>query len=262
MNLKKIVYVCISILLVGVVINIAFNVRGFYQVEASKVTTINDQFENVEVTSDNASIAIFPTSSSDASVEYSSKQNRKNLSVKVKGNTLFVELKQKWWNNFRFEFSTSNNNKLNIFLPEKAYEDIMVSTSNGSVEGKEIKANQLIFESDNGSVELEDIIGKDVYAETNNGKVSLKNVEGKIEADSDNGSITLDTKSLDQHISLSTDNGSIEVNSDQEPTNATITASNDFGGINIYGSSDKSITYGKGKYQIELDTDLGSISVK
>ncbi|WP_298467521.1 DUF4097 family beta strand repeat-containing protein [uncultured Psychrobacillus sp.] len=261
MNLKRIVYVCITILLVGIVINIAFNVRGFYQVDAAKVTTITEQFDHVEVTSDNASISVLPSSSSDASVEYTSKQNRKNLSVKVKDNTLLVELKQKWWNNFRFVINTSSN-KLIIYLPEKEYEEIMVSTSNGSVEGNEIKANQLIFESDNGSVELEDIIGKDVYAETNNGKVFMKNVEGKIEADSDNGSITLETKTLDQYISLSTDNGSIEVNSDQEPTNATITASNDFGGINIYGSSDKTITYGKGKYQIELDTDLGSISVK
>ena len=262
MNLKKVIIICISILIVGSIINIAFDVRGIFQVDAAEETTIKDSFSNLEVSSDNASITILPSTNSETRVEYTtdSKQKKKNnYYVKVKGDTLFIDLKEKSWINFGINMRSA---ELTIYLPEKIYEEVTVSTSNGSIEANTIKGDTISFESDNGSVFLEDISGNDVYAETNNGKISLKNIKGTLEADSDNGAIFLETKNLDQHISLSTDNGSIEVKTENKPTNATITASNDLGGIDIFGSSDTSITYGKGKYQIDLDTDLGRITVR
>lgn len=264
MNLKKVIILCLSILIVGSIINVAFDVRGIFQVNAAKETTIKEQFENLEVISDNASITVLPSSNSYTKVEYTTnpKQEKKNnFSVKVKDDTLFVVLKEKRWINFNFGINMRSA-EITIYLPEKVFEDITVITSNGSIEANTIKGGTLSFESDNGAVFLEDIIGKDVYAETNNGKVSLKNIEGTLEAESDNGAISLETKNLDQHISLSTDNGAIEVKTENEPTNATITATNDLGGIDIFGSSDASITYGKGTYRINLDTDLGRITVK
>lgn len=264
MDLKKVIILCISILIVGFIINISFDIRGIFQVDAAKESTVKEPFRNLEVMSDNASITVLPTSNSYTKVEYTTnpKQEKKNrFSVKVKGDTLFVELQEKSWINFNFGINMRSA-EITIYLPEKVYEEITVITSNGSVEANTIKGDSLSFESDNGSVFLEDISGKDVYAETNNGKVSLKNIEGTIDAESDNGSISLETKNLDQHISLSTDNGAIEVQTENKPTNATITTTNDLGGIDIFGSSDTSITYGKGTFQINLDTDLGRISVK
>ena len=264
MNLKKIIILCVSILLVGAIINIGFDIRGLFQADAAKVSTIADTYENVEVVSDNASITVLPTTNSNTKVEYTgnTKQKKKyKFSAKVKGDTLYVELLEKRWNTFQFGIN-SGSTKLTIYLPEKVYDDINVSTSNGSIKANDIQGDQLIFESNNGSVLLEDIVGKNVHAETDNGKVALKNIAGTIVADSDNGAISLDTKNLDQHINLSTDNGAIEIKTENEPTNATIQAKNDLGGIDLFGSSDSSITYGKGKYLIELNTDLGRISVR
>ena len=86
---------------------------------------IDDQsFTNIEILTTNAAVEIVPTKDSVTTVEYSGKTKKKSkfiFEADVKGDTLFVQFKEKRRSFFNFGFS-SLDLKLIVKVPEKQYD--------------------------------------------------------------------------------------------------------------------------------------------
>lgn len=230
---------------------------------AEKIVVDDSSFTKVEVLSNNAAVEIVPTNDSVATVEYSGK-TKKNLKLlfnaDVKGDTLFIQLKEKRRSFFHFGFS-SINLKLLVKVPAKQYHSINAETDNGRIQVEGIKVEDIVLETDNGAIYMRNVESTTINVKTDNGKIALDNIDGKITGRTDNGGISLITNNLNRPIELSTDNGRIEIQTDKEPTNATIDAKTDNGKVIIFGQENKQSVFGKGNHLIQLRTDNGRITV-
>lgn len=250
------------LLLVAGGILLIFTVNNVFDNTNTKQVIEDASFSNIEVLTNNASVEIVPSKSSDATVEYSgaSKKAKFTFDVNVKRDTLTIELKEK--RRFIFWFGFHHKDlKLTVSLPEEQYDRIEVESDNGRIMAENIQVNTMDLETDNGQIHLRNTQTETVHVDTDNGKVILEDVTGEINGSSDNGRITMTTKTLDQPIDLETDNGSIEIVTQSEPTNATVETKTDNGKVSIFGAGNNRAIYGEGKYLIRLQTDNGGITV-
>lgn len=98
---------------------------------------------------------------------------------------------------------------LSLYLPQKHYKEISLTTSNGRIQLEDLKLNLLTCNTSNASISLEDIVGESVDISTKNGKINLKDISSPIlKAVSTNASIKLeDIESRD--LMVATKNGRI-----------------------------------------------------
>lgn len=98
---------------------------------------------------------------------------------------------------------------LSLYLPQKHYKEISLTTSNGRIQLEDLKLNLLTCNTSNASISLEDIVGENVDISTKNGKINLKDISSPIlKAVSTNASIKLeDIESRD--LMVATKNGRI-----------------------------------------------------
>lgn len=231
--------------------------------DSNKKEIENGTFMNIEVVSNNALIEIIPTKNSTTTVEYTGKKKKNAkyiFNVDVKGDTLFIQLKEKRRGFFSFGFSFSAVS-LVVQVPENQFKMIKAVNDNGKIQVENMNAEELVLDTNNGNIELKNIEASSVNVESDNGKIILDQVNGKIRGETDNGAISFVTNNLDRPIELITDNGRIEIQTETEPTNATIDAKTDNGRIEIFGDQKKQATFGNGEHLIKLRTDNGRITV-
>lgn len=259
---NKTIFVLSLLLVLAGGILLIFTVNNVFDNKETKKVIEGASFTNIEVLTNNASVEIMPTKDSEATVEYSgaNKKAKFTFDVNVKRDTLNVQLKEKRRFFFWFGFNTKDL-KLTISIPEKHYDRIQVESDNGRITAETLEAEMLKLDADNGQIQVINTKTETVDVETDNGQIIFEHVEGEINGRTDNGRISMITKSLNQQIDLETDNGSIEVKTDSEPTNATIETKIDNGKVTIFGNDSKRAIYGNGKHLINLQTDNGRITV-
>ena len=260
--MRKVIILAVGILVLGAGLNIFFSIRDSV-VDAEDEITLTENFENIEILVENASVNIYPTSDSTTTVKFEGKMKSKSrykFTADVQKDTLQVELTDRKWISIGINF-TPFSNKLDVYVPEKTYKKILAESENGALSVEDLKAEELHFQTDNGRIYLKEVESK-VYANTHNGRIHLDHVDGDIEAMTNNGRIELHTETLNHDINLKTNNGRILVESEDEPTNATIEADTDNGKISVYGHSNKHTVFGEGKNKVTIETDNGSITVK
>ena len=110
---------------------------------AEKIVVDDSSFTKVEVLSNNAAVEIVPTNDSVATVEYSGK-TKKNLKLlfnaDVKGDTLFIQLKEKRRSFFHFGFSSINLKLLVKYLQNNITALMLKPITGGSkLKGSKLK---------------------------------------------------------------------------------------------------------------------------
>lgn len=276
MKMAKLVLIALLITALGLaVVFIWKSVNGPQNVAEGK--TIRQQFEHIEVQTDNAKIEILPADSQNTRVELSAKKSIYRLSTDVAGNTLNLKVEKRYW----FIPFTSVSSTLNVYVPDKEYRSVdLISdngkinldglrgasinarTDNGGIEFNNTTAKKIETATDNGSTYLNGIRAESVSVKSSNGKVRLENVDGDLSLKTNNGSITLLTNHLDRTVDMESDNGNIRIETEREPTNATIEATVDNGIINVLGDRSGKSVFGNGKHRIILESDNGNIIVE
>lgn len=279
-NIKNISILALFLLLVGTIGAILTFQFMSKAEEISEGKLIDDNhFANINISTDNSRVEILPTNDSKARAELSGKAKKYTFEANVEGDTLVILLKDKHWKLINFDF-WSNTLLLKVFVPEKQYDSIKVRSNNGRVQAEKLEAKDIHIETDNGRILLADINGSNIITKADNGRTELKNVaastvsvkaangkilldnvEGTISGKANNGSITLITKQLDRSIDLSTDNGQIKIETENEPSNAAFSINVHNGKVDVFGHSDRNMTFGKGENIIKLSTHNGRITV-
>jgi DUF4097 and DUF4098 domain-containing protein YvlB len=259
---KVFISVALVLLVVGGII-LMFNTGDQFEKNAQKKVIDDQSFTNIEILTTNATVEIEPTKDSVTTVAYSGKKKKSSkfiFQADVKGNTLFVQFKEKRRSFINFGFS-SLDLKLVVKVPEKQYDRIQAESDNGRIKVENIQTKELALETDNGTIELKTIDATAVDVKTDNGAIILDHVDGTILGRTDNGRISLVTNNLDRRIELTTDNGRIEIQAEKEPTNTTIDVKTDNGRINVFGYENKHTKFGNGEHLIKLRTDNGRITI-
>ncbi|MFJ7935954.1 DUF4097 family beta strand repeat-containing protein [Sporosarcina sp. NPDC096371] len=260
---NRVVGISVLILIIIGGISLVVNSAVTLEESASKKEIDDLSFTNIAVLTDNATVEIVSTKDPVATVEYTGKMKKKTkytFEADVKGDTLSVHFKEKRKGFFHFGISAMNLT-LTVSLPEKEYDRLQVETNNGRIVAQHIQAKDVALETDNGRLELKHVDAKSIHVKTDNGRILFEDVKGKINAKTDNGRIALIASNLDQSIELETDNGRIDIQTEKEPTNATIDAKTDNGRVELFGQENKHVTFGKGENLIKLRTDNGRITV-
>lgn len=230
--------------------------------EKTRKYTISENYDNVEVYGQSSSIVICLSSDNNTYVKC-----KRNDRVNVNGDTLTIKEEREW-----FRFISFANPKLEIYLPEKEYEKLMIDTVSGSVNlqdrisfiNVEIEstsgsidadieiADKAVFESTSGSVKIEDLNNSELAVSTLSGSIKLNNVisERSIIIETTSGSVKLD-KVDSENIEISTVSGSVNgsILSDKQYQVSTVS-----GSVNIPES--------RGNESCRIETLSGSINIE
>lgn len=284
LNKKKLSVLAGILILIGVIGSL-LTYRAIDPEPISKEKVINsNQVSKVNINTDNTRVHVYPIKGSDIKVTLKGETSpniKRDFTTDVKNSTLFISYneQQRSWVNFDI-VSVLKPLSINVYLPEKQYNSLKVSSSNGYVSVKKLRAADVSVRANNGRVELEDIdsqnlttsvhngltsiknaAAKTVQAKGNNGKITLSNVEGSLEGETHNGSIALETEELDRDIDFKTHNGKVEITTEKEPSNVQFNVSVDNGKVDILNKYDRNAVIGNGKNIIKLATHNGNISV-
>ncbi|WP_179151918.1 DUF4097 family beta strand repeat-containing protein [Oceanobacillus senegalensis] len=223
---------------------------------------IDKRFSKVDVETENAKVIISPVNGDAAFVELSGNKNKYKLDANVKGDTLQIEVDDRWFRWFSFNlFSISSQPMLHVSLPQHQYESLEVTTDNGMIDASKLDTVDMKVETNNGKIALKHIYSSYIDAKADNGEIRMEDVEGEISSKTDNGQISLLTDSLDRPIEMKTDNGAIHILTTTEPTNVTFDIKVDNGKVQIFDESVYDTVIGDGDNLIKLTTDNGKITV-
>lgn len=255
-------------------------------------------FSKVVMNINYGSLHVLPSNSDETTIELIGENDKLELTADVVDDTLSIRLKTKKHKFFSFIFLLKEMS-VHVALPKKLYANISmqtdngriraekllgkaitatsdngsiglkelaataldVETDNGRIEMKKIQSDKIHAKTDNGRIELYHIDAEQVITETDNGRIMLEDVNGDIIGKTDNGRISLLTKTLDRMIQLETDNGSIIVETENEPTNVSIHAKTDHGRIDVFGEKNSRTVFGTGANKVKLSSDNGKITV-
>ncbi len=301
-NGKRIAVIGIILLGVGVIGTVlTFNSNGKQEIVKETKTIEAENIKDIKIDTDNAKVEIVSTDESKITLEQSGiKKNmdKGNLKVDIAGEKLVIQLKDKQFKFFSFNFFDKLS-IIKVYVPKRVYQSLEIMSNNGRIEVADINAKKVKLDTDNGRIDLDNIKGslltvksdngrieankidvtvfkgytsngridlKQVQAsetnlETDNGKILLNDVTGAIIAKTDNGAISLLSDDLNSPIELESDNGSITIETKNKPKNALFDAKTDNGRIDILGGDGRNTTFGNGDNLIKLTTDNGRITV-
>ncbi|MFS0674817.1 DUF4097 family beta strand repeat-containing protein [Ornithinibacillus sp. 179-J 7C1 HS] len=225
----------------------------------------NQSISKFEIETDNARVDVLPTTDEEITVEFTAPGTNKNkykFNVEEEGDLLSVEVKEKrlQFLSVDLDFSFKGPNVI-IYLPEKQYDELGIDVINGRVHVEDIEIANVDIETVNGRVELEGLKTNTTTVSSENGGVNLTHVDGDIISEVVNGRTTMITNDLDRSINLESVNGKIDIQTSNEPTNASIEVDVVNGKVDIFGDSSRSAVVGDGKHKIKLKTVNGSITV-
>lgn len=280
-NGKKIALVAVVLLGIGVIGTIlTFNSNeGLDIVEEIKAIE-NENIKDIKIDTDNSKVEVIPTDESKIILEWSgTKENKDNLKVDIVGDKLLIQLKDKQFKLFSFDFFDKQST-IKLYVPDRVYQSLEIKTDNGRIKVADVNVKKIKVATDNGRIDvnkievtnfkgytnngridLKQVEASETNVETDNGKILLNDVTGKIIGKTDNGAISLLRDDLNSPIELESDNGSITIETKNKPKNALFDAKTDNGRIDVLGGDGRNNIFGNGDNLIKLTTDNGRITV-
>ncbi|MCF6466143.1 DUF4097 family beta strand repeat-containing protein [Clostridium sp. Cult2] len=160
-------------------------------------------------------------------------------------------------NKIIFEPIYANNVMMNldVYLPDRYYEEINLNTSNGKIQVENLNLGLLGCNTTNASISLKDVVGKNIDLSTKNGRINLIDISSPtLKAISTNSNIVLEDINSDNLI-VSTKNGRITL-SDISANNISGNTSNSSIEINDISSKVVKLTTSNGRITCrDLDSE-------
>lgn len=170
-----------SLLIVAGVLGSIFTFNPVEHAVAAERDVDITNIANMDIRMDNGRVNVFRTDSNQAKIELEgsvSEREEPNFSVVTEGDTLIIEVNKE---RKLFQFITfAGSATLNLYLPPKNYDSLIVDTDNGTFQAEELAVKEIQAVTDNGKITLDSITAETVDLNTANGKIVLADVEGKI----------------------------------------------------------------------------------
>ncbi len=135
---------------------------------------INEKFKDIKIITNTANIEFLPSSNS-KSLVVCHEQRNVNHSVKVKNDTLTIEVKdtRKWYEHIGVFFQIS---KITIYLPESEYGELLIKNKTGNVNiPKDFKFKSMDISTSTGSIKNYASVYDDIILNTTTGTILVEN---------------------------------------------------------------------------------------
>jgi DUF4097 and DUF4098 domain-containing protein YvlB len=245
--MKKIMYIGLSLLIIGIVgvtfmffIGVGTDAKGApihiqKQHDGTKI-------KNIEVISNLIDIEVYPSTNDQIQASLTGIQEKnveKDLQMSIKDQTLEIKAIKKQLKSFyiNFDFNAIKHpTKLKVLLPQKQYNLLALQTDNGNIHLKGYQGDTLKINTINGNINLQNTNAV-MALKTNNGNIEIDSpttFHGNNHIQTENGEIEIQTghipkpiqpnqKPLTGQLNIQTDNGNITLKGYQGDTLNTIT---------------------------------------
>ena len=129
---------------------------------------------------------------------YLPESDKEKVELKVEKGELILKASRSPFNlnlSWNFDFTGDREGHIDIYLPEKEYNDIYVCTSNARIEVEDLDVgdNKLTADTSNGNISLLNVNSGKLLADTSNAKVTIENsFFDEVVVDTSNGVVQLD----------------------------------------------------------------------
>ncbi len=234
-----------------------------------------NRFSSFDFDLENKRVNIYPSDDDMVHIEYYD-STLSWTTINEGDDELSLIYDHEWYSGFAFSMFIRHRmyHTMDIYLPDHAYQEIVIHSTNGSFDIEDrLFAAKLELSTSNGTFDLENVdVQNDVSLSTSNGDISLDdvNITGDLEIGSSNGEIYLNqvTSVL---VDAATSNGRITVNQvdcdtlDVSTSNGRIEATevtaNDVVMISSNGDVHLDVIGLKTDYDYELETTIGQIRI-
>lgn len=231
---------------------------------------VEEPFENIEIQTDWQDIRLLPSETPECKVVYAGNETL-TYTVKVESGTLKINTEEhREWYQYLSNFNFGDYTDVTLYLPEKDYQSLSISTSSGNVIVPEsfsfasasLKANSgnlsllaavsgdLNAESSSGEIKVEGGASGNIHVQTGSGNLLLKQCSPEsMQAVSSSGNVSATDIVAKQGIVIKTGSGEVNLSS-SDASELTITTSS--------GSVRGSLRSGK---RFIVNTSSGDVSV-
>lgn len=181
------------------------------------------------------------------------------------------------------------NVNLEISLPERQYDSIIVDSGSGDISFEGLKASVLELDNGSGNVEISEVEADGAKIKTSSGNLSIEesrmnelettvgsgnirltDVEGAIRAKTSSGNIRVELDALMHPLEARSGSGNVTIQTKKAPESAAVSYSTgsgtfriDWGGGEKKGDADTdTIVFGNGEIPVRLSAGSGNISLK
>jgi DUF4097 and DUF4098 domain-containing protein YvlB len=302
--LTGVIFLIVGVIGVKAVLQSGNLQAGLTNVDLEKKISSSD-IQNLTIESDIAGIVFLPSENDEIRVHltgYVSEQRKKETTIDAAmsgKNTWKVQVQTQ--NNFHIGINIADIKnflfmdkeqqlRVEISLPQKAYDEIHVKTNTGGIELADIESDKLVVQADTGSISLGKFNGNNIdlqtdtgtitvdkfqgnhmNLQTDTGRITVKEGEGNVRLKTSTGSIEASLRSLADKVDVETNTGSVRLQLASVPDSVQFDISNDTGRIDFqvpnvnYEEKDKHSIKGKighGSSSVQVQTDTGSIEVR
>jgi len=262
--------VAISLIAIGV-IGIVFIGKIFFDKNevGDEIRLSADSLEHIVVDGELGNINVMPSTSKDIEIHWkgsvSSTFNRSTrdelVSIEEHNNELKISIGEERFFNFSFlNFNFQNKLQVDLYLPDKAFNSLVVKNSVGNTDIKDIHVENLTTQTDVANLTLNHVTASSIVAETDVGNLNIKNAHGKLLAKSDVGNITIHASEIEEDMTLSSDVGEIRLSVPSIPDNVSFNANSSVGSVKVFGEKGSYISKNS-DHIVSITTDVGNINV-
>jgi hypothetical protein len=245
------------------------------------------EIKNLSVNTDIAGVVFTPSQTDEIRAHLTglvSEDQLKNTTIDVSlsgKETWKVKVKTKSGFNFGFHITDikslfliekEKRFRVEVELPQKAYNEIQVTTNTGAIDLGDIQADRITTHADTGSISIGRFQGKDINLGTDTGRITMSEGEGNVRLKTNTGRIEAALRSAGDTVSIQTDTGSVGLRFLTLPGSASFEIRNDTGHIDFtlpnakYKQNEKHSVVASigndGGSSVRVQTDTGSIEVR
>ncbi|WP_216828181.1 DUF4097 family beta strand repeat-containing protein [Alkalihalobacterium elongatum] len=136
-----------------------------------------------------------------------------SLNVKIREDNLKIEVERQSETIRNIFGGIKNNINLEIYIPQKMYKEINVTSASGQIQISDLNATELEVNSSSGKISLSNITTKkETHIDSSSGAIQIRDSNTiSLDIRASSGNINVSNVIVDQEINLNTSSGQIEV---------------------------------------------------
>ena len=285
MTLKSGFFVIVGLLAIGAILLILYeNTSLFASGNAENSHKVTEGIDQVSIITHSSDMKIVPESRNDVKATLNGSGE---LSVRKKGDTIEVEVKQKWYKFFDF----NGGSDVTVYLPQDFKQNLKlevgsgnvelnggsnpfvlnkvdIDMSSGDVELSNLKTNSFEHDGSSGRLKVNQLSTKKGSFDISSGDVILTGYTGPLTGEMSSGQMKVQMDELTGDVSFDLSSGDVELDL---PDDADFKLDTEASSGNISTSftlkeqtvSNKKISgvHGSGKHQVNISLSSGNASV-
>ncbi|QYA44447.1 DUF4097 domain-containing protein [Macrococcoides bohemicum] len=247
--MKKLLIVAISLMVIGMigmaVCSMMFGFGSSYgQYNHNEVLT--DEYQKVAIDVNTLMLDVKQSDDNKTHIDIKHAKNENQIKYTVKDDTLYISGGESSGIDVDFNFGFNqeqNNMKVILHLPQQQYDEFMIESNVGEINIDKLDAKLAKFDMNVGEINVEEMNADDIQFSVDVGELTLRNVD------------------KDANIKGDVNVGDASIYYKEKPDNVNVTTDSNMGDVELNDAIPKGGTVGKGEHTIDLETDMGDLTV-